>query len=40
MIAYLKGKLTHKEPTHVLIEVNGVGYHVHISLNTYSEIKD
>ena len=40
MIAYLKGKLTHKEPTHVIIEVNGIGYHVHISLNTYSEIKD
>src|SRR6218665_2739778 len=40
MIAYLKGKLAHKEPTHVIIEVNGVGYHVNISLNTYSEIKD
>lgn len=40
MIAYLKGKLTHKEPTHVIVEVNGIGYHVHISLNTYSEIKD
>jgi Holliday junction DNA helicase RuvA len=40
MIAYLKGKLTHKEPTHVIIEVGGVGYHVNISLNTFSEIKD
>jgi Holliday junction DNA helicase RuvA len=40
MIAYLKGKLTHKEPTHVIVEVNGVGYHVNISLNTFSEIKD
>ena len=40
MIAYLKGKLAHKEPTHVIIEVNGIGYHVNISLNTYSEIKD
>lgn len=40
MIAYLKGKLAHKEPTHVIIEVNGVGYFVNISLNTYSEVKD
>jgi len=40
MIAYLNGKLTHKEPTFVIIDVNGVGYHVSISLNTFSEIKD
>lgn len=40
MIAYLKGKLVHKEPTFVQIEVNGVGYQVSISLNTFSEIKD
>ena len=40
MIAYLKGKLTHKEPTHVLIEVNGIGYQVGISLHTFSQIKD
>ncbi len=40
MIAYLTGKLTHKEPTHVLIEVNGIGYQVGISLHTFSQIKD
>ena len=40
MIAYLNGKLAHKEPTFVIIDVNGVGYHVSISLNTFSEIKD
>ncbi|MBL7859433.1 MAG: Holliday junction branch migration protein RuvA [Cyclobacteriaceae bacterium] len=40
MIAYLKGKLAHKDPTHVIIEVSGVGYLVHISLQTFSEIKD
>ena len=40
MIAYLKGKLVHKEPTHVVIEVNGTGYHVGISLHTFSEIKE
>ena len=40
MIAYLKGKLVRKEPSHVIVEVNGIGYHVAISLNTFSEIKD
>jgi Holliday junction DNA helicase RuvA len=40
MIAYLKGKLVHKDPTHLIIDVNGVGYHVNISLHTYSQVKD
>lgn len=40
MIAYLKGKLVHKEPTHVVVEVNGIGYQVGISLHTFSQIKD
>ena len=40
MIAYLKGKLVHKEPNFVQMEVNGVGYQLSISLHTFSEIKD
>jgi holliday junction DNA helicase RuvA len=40
MIAYLKGKLIHKDPSHAIVEVNGVGYQVNISLNTFAEIKD
>jgi holliday junction DNA helicase RuvA len=40
MIAFLKGRLVQKEPTFVVIDVNGVGYQVNISLNTFSEIKD
>lgn len=40
MIAFLKGRLIHKDPTYVVIDVNGVGYHVIISLQTFSEIKD
>jgi Holliday junction DNA helicase RuvA len=40
MIAYLKGKLVHKDPTHLIIDVNGVGYQVQISLHTYSQVKD
>jgi holliday junction DNA helicase RuvA len=40
MIAFLKGRLAHKEPSHVVIDVNGVGYGVTISLQTFSTIKD
>lgn len=40
MIAFLKGRLVHREPTFLWIDVNGVGYHVNISLHTFSEIKD
>ncbi len=40
MISFLKGKLVHKEPAYVIIDVNGIGYQVMISLNTFSEIKD
>ncbi|MCL4110080.1 UNVERIFIED_CONTAM: hypothetical protein GTU68_057310 [Idotea baltica] len=39
MYAYIIGKITHKSPTDIYLEANGVGYHLHISLNTYSEIE-
>ena len=39
MYAYLQGKFTYKSPAQVYIEVNGVGYEVNISLNTYSHIQ-
>src|SRR5688572_25756 len=40
MIAFLKGRLIHKDPTFVIIDVGGVGYQANISLATYSDIKD
>lgn len=40
MIAYLKGDFVHKSPAVVQVEVQGVGYEVQISLNTYSKIQD
>jgi len=39
MIAYLKGDFVHKSPAVVQVDVNGVGYEVQISLNTYSKIQ-
>ncbi|MEO6289324.1 MAG: Holliday junction branch migration protein RuvA [Ginsengibacter sp.] len=39
MIAYLSGKFAYKNPTVVYVDVQGVGYNVNISLNTYSHIQ-
>ena len=39
MIAFLKGDFINKNPASVLVDVNGVGYEVQISLNTYSKIQ-
>ena len=40
MIAFLDGKLVHCEPTFVHVDVNGVGYQLQISLQTYAAIKN
>lgn len=40
MYAYIDGKLAFKCPTYVVIDTGGVGYHINISLNTYSSIAD
>ena len=39
MYAYLQGKFIDKTPAQVYVDVNGVGYEVNISLNTYSHIQ-
>jgi len=36
MIAHIQGKLVEKTPTEVVIDCNGVGYQINISLHTYS----
>jgi len=35
MIAHIKGLLIEKSPTEVVLEVNGIGYSINISLNTF-----
>lgn len=40
MIAYLKGKLAYKDRAHVIIDVQGVGYDVKISLQTYDSLSE
>jgi len=40
MITYIQGKLIEKNPTFSIIETHGVGYFIHNSLHTYSQIAD
>ncbi len=39
MITYVKGAITHKSPTFIIVETNGIGYHINISLHTYAQIE-
>ena len=38
MITHLKGKLIEKNPTNIVLDCNGVGYSVNISLYTFSQL--
>ena len=40
MINYLEGKLAVKDPTYVVVDINGIGYEAKISLITYATIKN
>lgn len=38
MYNHIRGRLIEKNPAFVVIEANGIGYHIHISLNTYTRL--
>ena len=40
MIAFVRGNFVMKNPAQVIVDVNGVGYECHISLNTFSAINN
>lgn len=40
MIGYLEGKLRHKAPDYIIIDVQGVGYIVHVPLTTFYELPE
>jgi len=40
MISYLEGLLVEKNPTEIVLGVNGVGYTLHIPLSTYEQLGD
>ena len=39
MITYIKGAISYKSPTYIVVEAGGIGYHVNISLHTYGQIE-
>ncbi len=40
MIGYLTGKIISKRPTQIIMDVNGVGYKINISINTFEKISE
>ena len=38
MITHLRGNITELNPTNIIIDCNGIGYYLNISLNTFSKI--
>jgi Holliday junction DNA helicase RuvA len=40
MIALLTGLIAHKSPDHIILDVQGVGYQVHIPFSTYYELPE
>ncbi|MDA3880165.1 MAG: Holliday junction branch migration protein RuvA [Prolixibacteraceae bacterium] len=38
MIEYINGQLTELNPAHIVLDVGGMGYFIHISLNTYTAL--
>ena len=40
MIDYIEGKIAEITPTYVVLDVNGIGYSLNISLNTFSTIRE
>lgn len=38
MITQIKGKLVEKNPTQLVVDCNGIGYEINISLHTYSSL--
>ena len=40
MIAFVRGQFAVKTPARIVVDVNGVGYELQISLNTYSAISN
>ena len=40
MFDYIQGKVVARQPTHVVVEAGGIGYLLHITLNSYDQIEE
>ncbi len=39
MYEFIEGKVEHANPAFIVINANGIGYHIQISINTYEQFK-
>jgi len=39
MLNHIEGNISECNPTHIVVDCNGVGYHINLSLHTFSQIK-
>jgi holliday junction DNA helicase RuvA len=39
LITHIRGTITHKTPTYIVVEAGGIGYHINISLFTYAKVE-
>jgi len=40
MFEYIQGKVVTRQPTHIVVEAGGIGYLLHITLNSYDQIAE
>lgn len=40
MIEFIEGRVSEITPTHIVVEANGIGYFMHISLHAYEKFRD
>ncbi len=40
MYEFIKGHIVESGPAHCIVETNGIGYFIHISLNTYTQLQN
>ncbi|MBI3365163.1 MAG: Holliday junction branch migration protein RuvA [Ignavibacteriae bacterium] len=40
MISHLRGKIVHRSPTEIVVDVNGVGYRVNVSITTSEKLHE
>jgi Holliday junction DNA helicase RuvA len=40
MFDYIQGKVVIRHPTHVVVEAGGIGYMLHVTLNSYDQIEE
>ncbi|MCK7532990.1 MAG: hypothetical protein MZV63_19150 [Marinilabiliales bacterium] len=40
MYEYLQGEIKELNPTYLVLEISGIGYFIHISVNTYAKLNE